>query len=178
MESGDGHMAFPEDTEPRKAPAAQYANPMMAYDTATLFALLLQFGTAVMSLITWGPALAVVPLIISEMPPTGPVNPIGFYLMIAMVPLALVQLYFAWRLFKKESGCVTGSLLSDLWALIFYVLILVSSVMTDTLADSPQMFIGYIGVNAILVILFLMPSVKSQFEDIPRAPASEYAQNY
>jgi hypothetical protein len=171
-------MAFPEDTESRPAPRAQYANPMMAYDTATLFALLLQFGTGVMSLITWVPSLMLLPLLIGEMPPTGPVNPIGVIGMIGMVPIALIQLFFAWKLYNKQSGGVTGALVSDLWATIVYVLILVTSIMTDTMSTSPQMFIAYIGVNAVLVILLLMQSVKDQFEAGSALPDGEYAQNY
>lgn len=157
-------MAFPEDSDyGRPREVKSHSKSITEYETSALFALLLQFGTAIMTLTAFGPTLALIPLLISEMPATGPVNPIGFYSIIVLVPVGLVQLYAAYSLYKRNPSCIMHSWISDLIALTLYCALFISSIMTDTLS-SVQMFVAYIGINLVLVVLLRMPEVIHTYE--------------
>jgi hypothetical protein len=155
-------MAIDEpDSHPR--PYQGHSSPLMQFESSALFAMLLQIGAGVMTLLTFGPSILIVLPMLSAVS-GGPVNPIGIYSLIALVPLSLVQIYFGYRLYKRIPSTVTISIISDLLAFALYLANLVSSIVTDTLSSLPQMYIGFIGINLAAVILLLTPSSRSTFE--------------
>lgn len=149
------------DSQPR--PYQGHSSPLMQFESSSLFAMLLQIGAGVITLITFGPSLFIVLPLLSTVP-GGPVNPIGFYSLIALIPTALVQLYYGYRLYKRMPSTVTISIVSDLLAFALYLANLVSSIMTGTLSSLPQMYIGFIGINLVAVILLLTSSSRNTFE--------------
>lgn len=70
-------MAFEGEFEHPQQPSKPRNGPITTWESTSLFTFLAQFGSGFILLLQWGIALAILPLIISLMPPTGPVDPIG-----------------------------------------------------------------------------------------------------
>ena len=152
-----------DEPDPQPRPYQGHSSPLMQFESSALFAMVLQIGTGVITLITFGPSLFIVLPLLSTVP-RGPVNPIGFYSLIALIPTSLVQLYYGYRLYKRMPSTVTISIGSDLLAFTLYLVNLVSSIVTGTLSSLPQMYIGFIGINLVAVILLLTSSSRNTFE--------------
>lgn len=155
-------MAIDEpDSQPRSYQST--GSPLMQFESSAMFAMLLQLGAGIITLITFGPSMfLLLPLLFAV--PGGPVNPIGVFSIIALVPTSLVQIYYGYRLYKKIPSTVTISIILDLLAFALYLASLVSSIVTDTLPSLPQMYIAFIGINLVAVILLLTPSARNTFE--------------
>ena len=151
--------------EPNSQPRSYQSSgsPLMQFESSAMFAMLLQIGAGVITLMTFGPSIFIVLPLLSSVP-GGPVNPIGFYSLIALVPTSLVQIYYGYRLYKRIPSTVTISIILDLLAFALYLASLVSSIVTDTLTSLPQMYIAFIGINLVAVILLLTPSARNTFE--------------
>ena len=135
----------------------------MQYDTNSLMALLCQFCAGVITIMTFAPAvLLLLPLLISI--PGGPVNLVGTISLVLLVPVGLFQIYFGYRLYKKIPNTIPTAIISDVVAFSLYLVSLISSILTNTLSSSPQMYIALLGINLVAVVLLRMPSVRSTFE--------------
>ncbi|MFW9788168.1 MAG: hypothetical protein ACFFE2_12110 [Candidatus Thorarchaeota archaeon] len=152
-----------DEPDPTPKPQAYHSSPLMQFESSALFAMILQIAAGAITILMFGPALIILLPLFSLMP-EGPVNPVGFYSLLLLIPISIVQLYMGYRLFKKIPNTVTISVISDLLAFALYVASLVSSIMTDTLASSPQIYIGVIGINLCAAILLLLPSSRDTFE--------------
>lgn len=153
-------MAF---EEPESTPTASSSSQIMQYDTNSLMALLFQFCAGVITIMMFAPAvLLLLPLLISL--PGGPVNLAGTISLVVLVPVGLIQIYFGYRLYKKIPNTIPTAIISDIVAFSLYIVSLVSSILTDTLSSSPQLYIALLGINLVAVILLRMPSVRNTFE--------------
>ncbi|RLI57156.1 MAG: hypothetical protein DRP09_03920 [Candidatus Thorarchaeota archaeon] len=136
----------------------------MTYNTGALFAFLLQFASAIVTLITWGSALILVlaALIGASLPPLT--NVVAFACMVTIVPVSALQLYFGYGIYRCHSGAVNGSLVSNLAAALLYVLIFLFGTEMVILLDQSEIFMAFVGINVVLVILLLMPPVRNELE--------------
>ncbi|MGQ4912638.1 MAG: hypothetical protein ACP6KW_10755 [Candidatus Thorarchaeota archaeon] len=169
-------MTIPSDNEPQSRRSQGPANPIMTYNTGALFALLLQFGSAIMTLMTWGAASALV--LAALMGSSSPIltNVIAFACMVTLVPVSVVQLYFGYALYRRHNAAISGSLVSDLVAAVLYVLIFLFATEMVILTGQLQIFMAFIGINVVLVVLLLMPSVRNELGSPDGEPDLDYAQ--
>lgn len=153
-------MAF---EEPESTPTPSSSSQIMQYDTNSLMALLFQFCAGVITTMTFAPAvLLLLPLLISI--PGGPVNLVGTISLVLLVPVGLIQIYFGYRLYNKIPNTIPTAIISDVVAFSLYIVSLISSILTNTLSSSPQMYIALLGINLVAVVLLRMPSVRNTFE--------------
>ena len=121
----------------------------------------------------WGIALVVLPMIISFMPPTGPVDPIGFVVMILFFPLGLFQLYLAYRLYNRVPNTLNLSFITAVLIAILSVTIIITGTATGTLAGI-QLPAIQIGVNVIIAYLTKLQDVADHFEGNWEQPVQGY----
>lgn len=166
-------MAFEDEyTQPQK-PVSTGRGPITTWDTNPLFTLLSQFGSGFILVMQWGIALAVLPMIISLMPPTGPVDPIGFVVMIFFFPLGLFQLYLAYRLYNRVPNTLNLSFITAVLIAILSVTLIITGTATGTLAGI-QLPAIQIGVNVIIAYLTKLQDVADHFENNLQQPIQGY----
>ncbi len=165
-------MAF---EEPR-SPPPQYASPLMALEGMTLFALLLQFASGGVSVYYGLPnALTSMGLIsYISLEPTVILFLVSWF---GLSIIAWVQLYFGYRMYKKEPGAVNGAIMVNVIALILYVLDIIASASISILflMAYPQVLI-FFAVNLITLLLLFTGSVKAAFapDYSQPSPGTEY----
>ncbi|MHA1944267.1 MAG: hypothetical protein ACW96M_07715 [Candidatus Thorarchaeota archaeon] len=155
-------MAFPEDaySQPQIGPRD---GPITTWDSNPLFTLLAQFGAGFILVLEWGIALAVLPMILPLMPPTGPIDPIGTVIMMLFVPVGVFQLYLSYRLYRREPNTLNFSFITSILVIVMTGIIIVSGIMTGTLSNFALPAIQ-IGINLALLYLTKLNDVVNHFE--------------
>ncbi len=162
-------MAFEDEYEAPRPPTKIRGGPITSWDSSPLFTLLVQFGSGFLLVMQWGVALALLPLIIEMMPPTGPVDPIGSFVMILFFPLGLVQLYLAYRLYNMVPGTLKIAFVVAIWIIIMSGIIIVTSILAATQA-SFQLPVVQIGINVVLAYLTQLRDVTEHFDGLGQQP--------
>jgi hypothetical protein len=158
-------MAFEgeyDDFQPEKKP--KYG-PITSWDSNPLFTFFAQIASALILLIEWGIALAMLPLFIAYMPPTGPVDPVGVVIMTLFVPLGAFQMYLGYRLYKRVPNTLKLAFIGAIWVILMSVTIIITSFLTGTGA-SIQLPVIQIAVNVVLVYLSRLNDVKEHFDGV------------
>ncbi|MGY5864057.1 MAG: hypothetical protein RTV41_05600 [Candidatus Thorarchaeota archaeon] len=166
-------MAFDDEYTQPQPQVRSGTGPITTWDTNPLFTLLAQFGSGFLLVMQWGIALVVLPMILPLMPPTGPVDPIGFVVMILFFPLGLFQLYLAYRLYNRVSNTLNLSFITAVLIAILSVTIIITGISTGTLAQI-QLPAIQIGVNVIIAYLSKLQDVADHFEGNWQQPAQGY----
>jgi len=156
-------MAFEGEYDDFKPQTKPRRGPITTWDSNPLFTFFAQFGSGFLLVLQWGLALAVIPMILPLMPPTGPVDPIGFYTMILFVPVGAFQLYLGYRLYNRIPNTLRLSVASAILVIAMSVTIIITGFMTGTNTDISLPAIQ-IGINAVLAILANLNDVKEHFE--------------
>ncbi|MHA2025088.1 MAG: hypothetical protein ACW98U_04220 [Candidatus Thorarchaeota archaeon] len=156
-------MAFEDEYTERQPQFSSTKGPITTWDTNPLFTLLAQLGSGILLLMQWGLALLVLPLIISFMPPTGPVDPIGITVMLFFAPLGAFQLYLAYRLYNRAANTLNLAFITAIVIVILSVTVIITSLATGTLAGI-QLPAIQIGINVIIAYLTKLQEVSDHFD--------------
>ncbi len=156
-------MAFDGEFEEHQPERKPRDGPITSWDTNPLFTFLAQIGSAILLLVEWGIALAVLPLIISLMPPTGPVDPIGFVIMILFVPVGAFQMFLGYRLYKRVPNTLKLSFIVAIWVILMSMTIIITGFLTGT-GGAIQLPMIQIGVNVVLAYLSRLNDVREHFD--------------
>ena len=138
--------------------------PITTWDTNPLFTFFALFASGFLLLIEWGIALIALPYILQFMPPTGPPDPIGIVVMMLFVPVGALQVYLAYRLYKRTPNTLNVAFFSAVLVIIMSVTIIITGFLTGTSTD-PTLPAIQIGVNGILAYLSRLYDVKEHFGD-------------
>ncbi len=162
---------IPEDDSYESQP--QYASPLMNFDSATLFAMLLQFVVGIAALYYALPNFIAGMLLFSLI--TDLSSQI-FIIVWGILPIiGIVQIYFGYRLYKKKPETIGKAIIIDVFAILLFGIDIVISFFEDLLISYPEV-IAFFAMNIGLVILLNMASVRSQFESQADSHQSEYYQ--
>ena len=150
---------IPEDDSYESRP--QYASPLMNYDSASLFTLILQFISGIAALYYALPSFFTLMLFFSLI---TDLSTQIFLIVWGILPIVgIVQVYCGYRLYKKKPETIGKAIIIDVFAILLFGIDIVISAFEGLLIPYPEV-IAYFGMNIVLVILLNMASVRSHFE--------------
>ncbi|MFW9788242.1 MAG: hypothetical protein ACFFE2_16610 [Candidatus Thorarchaeota archaeon] len=154
-------MAFPED--PPKQYSRTSDSPLMQYDNNALFGMMLQFGGGIITMTTYGLALAFIGVLLITLPPGWPINHVGIIGEILLLPVGFLQVLSGWRLYKKQQGAINFAIQLDICSIIIQLIVDITAIMVFGYLESPEFSIVFVGINVVAVFLLTRPGVKEQF---------------
>lgn len=159
---------IPKDDSYESRP--QYASPLMNFDSATLFALLLQFVVGIAALYYALPSFFTGLLFLSLI---TDLSTQIFMLVWGILPIVgIVQIYFGYHLYKKKPKTIGKAIITNIFAILLFGIDIVISAFEGLLIPYPEVIL-YFGMNFLLVILLNMASVRTQFESLSGSYQSE-----
>ncbi len=159
-------MVFPEDTpypDRYGEPQPTGAGPITQWDSNAMFTFILVCVSGGFLLMTYGLILSFLPLIWLVAPSLPIGNLPGIIIMIIFVPVGLIQLYVAWRLYKRTPDTLNLSNIVSIFVIILTGAMFVTEIATVTLS-SIEFEIIQIGVNVVLLYLSQLSVVKNHFD--------------
>ncbi|MFW9927160.1 MAG: hypothetical protein ACFFDM_10390 [Candidatus Thorarchaeota archaeon] len=142
-------------------PQPQYASPLMNFQSMTLLTVVLQFIAGVVALYYALPGFITILLILSYI---TDISTQIYMIVWGILPIVgIVQIYFGYRLYKKEAGTIGKALIADAIAVVLFGVDIVISAFEGLLFPYPEV-IGYFAMNVVLLILLNMTSVRNDLE--------------
>jgi predicted lysophospholipase L1 biosynthesis ABC-type transport system permease subunit len=153
-------MAWPEDEPTIPTQSSDRPSLMTQLDSNSLFALLLQFISGFLLVTSFGPAAFIV---ISLLPYLGAIaNPIGFALLLALIPFGAVQIIYGWMMYRKKSGSGRVAVIVDIIVIALIAMYLLASEWTE----SANLIVAIAGMNVVTILLLTMTTARQDFYDI------------